>query len=137
VSKHVLIVDEQLMIRSIITSFAHSWGFTARGAASLSGACRMIVSDGPFDGVICNYELPDGDAFDLVDWMHEQGLEVPTIVPYDGSRPKKVPRATVTMLAKPFDPVDMREALERASHGGAGGSARPTARKKSMAGGQS
>ena len=134
-SKHVLVVDEQQIIRSILTSFVHSWGFTARAAADLSGACRMIVADGPFDDVICNYELPDGNAFDLVDWMHEQGLEVPTIVPYNASRAVKAPRATVTMLTKPFDPADIRDAIERPGHRGTACGTRPAGRKRSAAGG--
>ena len=132
-SKRVLIVDEQQMIRSILTSFVRSWGFTARVAADLNGACHVVVSDGPFDAVICNDELPDGNAFDLVDWMYEQGLEVPTIVPCGALRPLKEPRAMVTMLSKPFDPADIRDVIERAGFDRAGSGARPTGRKKSAA----
>jgi len=133
--KHVLIVDEQDMIRNILAAMLQSWGFTTRIARNLTGACRMVVSDGPFDAIICNYDLPDGNAFDLVDWMHEQQLEVPTVVPCGALPPMREPGDSVKMLAKPFDPLELREAIEHAARDGASRGGR-TMRRKSMAGGR-
>ena len=112
------------MIRLILASLLNSWGFTTHTAFNLFGACRMVVSEGPFDAIVCNYELPDGNAFDLVNWMQEQQLEVPTIVPYGALRPITEPEDNVTLLAKPFDPSELREAIEHAGRNGASRGAR-------------
>jgi DNA-binding NtrC family response regulator len=116
VLKHVLIVDQDDMIRTVLCTLLRSWGFTACGAASLIRACRMVVSDGPFDAIICNYELPDGNAFDLVEWMTAQQVEVPTLVPYGSREPMAPAPHNVRLVSKPFDPEELRGAIDRAQH---------------------
>jgi DNA-binding NtrC family response regulator len=130
----VLIVDEQEMIRTILASLLQSWGFTTHIARDLLSACRMVVSDGPYDAIICNYDLPDGNAFNLVDWMHEQELVVPTIVPYGALPPMEEPQGNVKLLSKPYDPVELRQAIERAASESGRGNLRTTRRRSRMEG---
>ena len=124
--KHVLIVDQEDMIRTVLGTLLRSWGFTTCGAPSLIRACRLVVSDGPFDAIICAYELPDGNAFDLVEWMIAQQVEVPTLVPYGARQPISSAPRNVRMISKPFDPEELRGAIERAQR-----CARPVIRRKS------
>jgi DNA-binding NtrC family response regulator len=112
--KHVLIVDQDDMIRKVLCTLLRSWGFTACSAPNLIGACRMVVSDGPFDAIVCNYDLPDGNAFDLVDWMTTQQIEVPTLVPYGSQQPTSPAPNNVRLVPKPFDPEELHNAIDRA-----------------------
>lgn len=114
VLKRVLIVDHDDIVRTVLCTLLRSWGITACSAATLIGACRTVVSDGPFDAIICTYELPDGNAFDLVEWMTAQQVEVPTLVPYGSPRPLSPPPDNVRLVSKPFDPEELRGVIERA-----------------------
>jgi len=114
--KHVLIVDQEDMIRTVLGTLLRSWGFTTCCATSLIAACRMVISDGPFDAIICNYDLPDGNAFNLVEWMIRQQVEVPTLVPYGALPPMAPAPDNVRLVSKPFDPEELRAAIERAQH---------------------
>jgi DNA-binding NtrC family response regulator len=129
----VLIVDDQEMIRTILASFLKSWGFTTHIARDLISACRMVVSDGPFDVIICNYDLPDGNAYNLVDWMREQGLVVPTVVPYGNPPPTNEHKDNVKLLSRPFDPLELREVIEHAAHEGASKRTRSARRRRKPA----
>jgi DNA-binding NtrC family response regulator len=105
------------MIREILCRILQSWGMVTHTAPNLISACRAVVTEGPFDVIICNYDLPDGNAYNLVDWIHEQGLKVPTLVPYGTLMPTSAPHhREVKLLAKPFDPVDLRAAIENLTH---------------------
>ncbi|EDY16640.1 response regulator receiver protein [Chthoniobacter flavus Ellin428] len=127
--KHVLIVDQDDMIRTVLCTMLRSWGFSTCAAATLIGACRTVVSDGPFDAIICNYDLPDGTAFNLVEWMTTQQLEVPTLVPYGALPPTSPAPDNVRLVSKPFDPEELRTAIDRAHR-----RAKPVIRRKSALG---
>lgn len=113
----MLIVDEDEIVRTVLATLLQSWNYTTTIARNLIGACHLVISDGPFDAIVCNYELPDGNAFDLFYWMQEQELEVPTIVPYGALRPMTAPQANVKLLEKPLDPAELRVAIEGARAG--------------------
>lgn len=111
--KCVLVVDSQAMIRTVLTSLLQSWGYRGHPADGLIAACRAVVSEGPFDAVICNAELPDGTAFDLIRWMRGHDLHVPTIIPYGVALPGQLEaQENVTLLAKPFDPAKLHAAIQ-------------------------
>lgn len=132
VIRHILIVDAQDIIRSVLCHLLQSWGFTTRAVGNLACACRMVVSDGPFDAIVCNYDLPDGNAFDLIEWMREQQLEVAAIVPFGTRPPMSRPPGNVKLMSKPFDPLELRDAIDRAARKRAGNIGRATHRRRCL-----
>jgi DNA-binding NtrC family response regulator len=111
--KKVLIVDSQEMIRSLLCRMLKSWGLACQAAPDLLSAYRAMVSEGPFDAVVCEYELPDGNASNLIALMREHGLAAPTVVPVGSLASAGKPEAGVKLLTKPFDPIELRRVLER------------------------
>jgi CheY-like chemotaxis protein len=112
-TKKVLIVDSQEMIRSLLCRMLKSWGLACHPAPNLMSAYRAALWDGPFDAVVCDYELADGNAYNLIALMREHGVTAPTVVPVGSCVAKTRHEAGVEYLAKPFDPIELREALER------------------------
>jgi DNA-binding NtrC family response regulator len=113
-TKRVLIVDSQEMVRSVLCRMLKSWGLGCHPASNLLGAYRAVMSEGPFDAVVCDYELSDGNAFDLAALMRERGITAPMVAPVGSPEPLAKPAAGVELLAKPFDPIELKRALERA-----------------------
>lgn len=89
------------------------WGLSSCSASNLIEACQAVVSEGPLDAVICDYELPDGNAYNLIAWMRQHHLNVPTIVPFGALRPLAEPDAGVELLFRPFDAEELKATLER------------------------
>jgi DNA-binding NtrC family response regulator len=112
-AKKILIVDSQEMIRSLLCRRLKAWGLDCHSAANLASACRAAQSGGPFDAVVCDYKLPDGNALHLIAHMREHGVMAPTVVPVGSADAMARPEAGVELLAKPFDPSELKEALER------------------------
>jgi DNA-binding NtrC family response regulator len=112
-TKKVLIVDNQEMIRSLLCRMMKSWGLDCHAAPNLLSAYRALLSEGPFDAVVCDYELPDGNAYNLIAFMREHGVMAPIVAPVGLLAPVAKPAAGVELLAKPFDPIELKRALER------------------------
>ena len=112
-AKKVLIVDSQEMVRSLLCRMLKSWGLACHPAPDIFSACQAALSDGPFDAVVCDYELPDGNAYNLIEHMRRHGFKAPAVVPVAALAPTLRPQAGVELLAKPFDPTELRGALER------------------------
>ena len=112
-AKKVLIVDSQEMVRSLLCRMLKSWGLACHPAPDIFSACQAALSDGPFDAVVCDYELPDGNAYNLIEHMRRHGFKAPAVVPVAALAPTVRPQAGVELLAKPFDPIELKGALER------------------------
>jgi DNA-binding NtrC family response regulator len=112
-NKKVLIVDSQEMVRSLLCRMLKSWGLDCHPAPDIFSACQAVLSEGPFDAVVCDYELPDGTAYNLIAHMRKHRMKTPAIVPVGALAPTVRPEAGVELLAKPFDPTELRGALER------------------------
>jgi len=109
-AKKVLIVDGQEMIRSLLCRMLKSWGLDSHPVPDLLSACRAVVSEGPFDAVVCDYELPDGNVCAMVALMREDEVAPAPAGSVDGAMQ---PETGVELLTKPFDPIELKRALER------------------------
>ncbi|MCI0461136.1 MAG: sigma-54 dependent transcriptional regulator [Gemmataceae bacterium] len=63
---HVLVVDDELLIRDTLTEFLTQEGFTVASCASGEEALRLIANT-PFDVALCDVQLPGIDGIELLD----------------------------------------------------------------------
>jgi len=111
--KRILIVDGQEMIRSLLCRILKSWGLDCHPATDLLSACRAVISEGPFDAVVCDYEMPDGNVCAMVALMRGHEAVTPAAASAGSVDATAKSEAGVELLAKPFDPIELKGALER------------------------
>lgn len=71
--KILLIEDEKAMSDLIALKF-NIEGFTISQASSLAEARQKLTTEGPFDFILADYLLPDGDSTDLLDALKKNPL---------------------------------------------------------------
>jgi two-component system response regulator AtoC len=117
--EHVLVVDDEKLIRFTLRESLAAEGYVVHEAGDVAEA-RRAVERGRIDCVILDQKLPDGDGFQLLKELREIEPDVPIILMTAYS---SVPRAVEAMRAgaftylnKPFEPDEMlmnvRMALE-------------------------
>src|SRR6187431_2420712 len=75
----VLVVDDEPDLVELVTLTLSRMGLQSAAAASLRDAQRLLLTD-PFDLVLCDMRLPDGNGLDLLEWMGSHCPEVPCAV---------------------------------------------------------
>ena len=66
-TRHVLIVEDEALLRDLLAQTLTARGFTVSGAATASEA-RSVFDDGDFDAIIVDINLGPGlDGFDLAE----------------------------------------------------------------------
>lgn len=116
----MLVVEDDPALRDILTRWLKSDGFAVTQAESLETAVRAVLSWGPFELVISDYQLPDGTGLVFKRWLREQVIAIPFILMSGSldSAPLR-PNSRFDFLQKPFTLDQLREAVGRMlDHGG-------------------
>jgi DNA-binding NtrC family response regulator len=64
----ILLVEDEPVVRRLVTTLLASDGFEVRGAGSVLEA-KMIMEGATFDLIVADYTLPDGNADELYTWV--------------------------------------------------------------------
>lgn len=77
----VLVVDDDPMVRALVTAELIASGFAVQRAADGSSA-RTLLLAGPIDLVLLDVLLPDGSGLELLEWLRAEGrlATIPVIV---------------------------------------------------------
>ena len=114
----VLIVDDELPIRAILTRWLTGWGYGVREAGSAVEALEVMAAD-PADIVLCDVAMPEHDGLWLAAQLHARWPHTAIIMSTARDDPQTVRTShkvgAVAYVIKPFDPVMLREALDCAS----------------------
>lgn len=101
----VLLVEDNLRLSTLVRRGLEKEGFTVDGVGTISDA-EAAVEAAPFDVVILDLGLPDGDGLDLLRGMRAGGSHVPVLVltARDGvdDRVKGLNAGADDYLLKPF-----------------------------------
>ncbi len=81
VIKHILVVDNEPYITQGIRRHLRRENFAVECANSGDEGRNVILkSDSPFDLVITDIVMPNGDGFELIHWLHATYPEIPVLV---------------------------------------------------------
>jgi DNA-binding response OmpR family regulator len=104
-SKWVLIVDDERLIREMLSRTLEEEGFSCVVSGDLAQA-RDRLDEGGFSLVVCDYDLPDGCGLDLADEVRAGHFDIPVVVMSGIDRPDLAAgcaaHGTDGFLAKPF-----------------------------------
>ena len=73
----VLIVDDELPIRKILTRWLRAWGYDVTPAASAVEALDVMAAE-PKDIMLCDVTMPEHDGFWLVERVQAQWPQTAT-----------------------------------------------------------
>ncbi len=75
----VLIIDDNVELASLIGIYLDSMGMEATQVENLSEA-KLSLEEGIFDYIICDYNLEKENAFELIEYCHQKGLNTQFLV---------------------------------------------------------
>ncbi len=116
----VLVVDDEREVRSLVARVLEASGCTALQAANAAEARDVCVSyDGEIDALLLDVALSDGRGDLLVPALRElrPGIEVVLMSGFPATALAATGDATGRILAKPFTPSQLRDALVMTSSG--------------------
>ncbi len=114
----VLIVDDELPIREILTRWLTGWGYSVRDVGSAVEALDVMAAE-PADILLCDVSMPEHDGLWLADQVHAQwpGTDIIMCTVHDDPQTVRTSRelGAVAYVTKPFDQDLLRQALDHAS----------------------
>ena len=114
----VLIVDDELPIRMLLTRMVKNWSYAVRHCESAIEALNVMAAE-PADILLCDVAMPEYDGLRLAAEVHAQWPHTAVIMctGLQDSHTVQTSRkaGAVAYVTKPFNPYLLREALDRAS----------------------
>jgi CheY-like chemotaxis protein len=109
---YVLVVDDDPMIRSLLTEVLELSDYEVQGAANGLEALKAIERCRP-SVMLLDMQMPVLDGWGVARSLHEQGRHIPTVVMTAASAAKQWCRevSAEACLGKPFDLEDMLRAI--------------------------
>ncbi|MEY2854429.1 MAG: hypothetical protein RL030_1561, partial [Pseudomonadota bacterium] len=123
----VLIVDDEPDLLELVELTLGRMGLAAGKAATLRDAQRLVLAE-PFDLVLCDMRLPDGDGLDFLEWLQQRRPGLPCAVITAHGNVETAVRAlklgAFDFISKPLDLAVLRRtvlaALKLAERDGGG-----------------
>jgi len=114
---HVLVVDDDPDILSLVQLQLGHAGHTTRGAPSGPQALATIEADGPPDVAILDIRMPGMSGYELLDELRARGYrELPVIFLSARAEPADINRSTArAYLTKPYVLSDLLREIEDAT----------------------
>ena len=113
-SQHVLVVDDDADIRSIVQQILHSEGYHVSTASNGQEALDHITQEQPAL-VLLDIQMPVLSGRDVVDRLRHDGIAVPVVVMTAAQRSSRIARELQTAghLGKPFDLDELLDVVSR------------------------
>ncbi|MBU4046024.1 MAG: response regulator, partial [Gammaproteobacteria bacterium] len=109
--RHVLVVDDDELVRNGTAGLIEAWGCRVSMAASLAEAERQFEQS-PFELVICDFRLPDGNGVELAERVYMQSKQKPAFILVSGDTSPEVLKLVADkgmhLLHKPVRPAKLR-----------------------------
>ncbi|WP_156292006.1 response regulator [Oceanobacillus salinisoli] len=112
----ILVVDDQMGIRLLLTDILENEGYEVQEATTGKQALDKIHKTN-FDLIILDYKLPIMDGAEVLQKMEEDGVEVPALIMSGltesiGAEAKKFPLVK-KVIAKPFNVQELIQLVNK------------------------
>jgi len=119
--RKVLIVEDDRGIRDLLIALLRREGYVVDSVTDGEEAITAIGSSS-YDAILLDLMLPRADGYDVIDHVVTKGPRIPIVVATAAvksiKRERIDPQVVVTIIRKPFDLSDVREAMFSATHRG-------------------
>jgi len=116
----VLIVDDDITIRSTLAAALRRWGYRTVEAATIAETFTVVDREQP-DAVLLDVKLPDGSGIAALDQLRKRSRELVIIIITGYVTPEDAFEAGVrqaySYVTKPIDQMQLRSILEEALKG--------------------
>jgi len=116
VGRHVIIVDNNKTNRSILRSYAYSWGMVPLVASTGHDALDWIRRGGAFDVAILDMDMPDMDGLALAEEISKHHKSLPLVMLTSIGR--RIPSNHAFRLTAPIKPSQLHKMLMEIISGG-------------------
>ena len=110
----ILVVEDEAVIRDLLTMILQQRGYGVRVAAGGHEARRLIAAERPAL-ILSDLHMPEGNGWALLEYCRSQLPDVPVII-FSGSDFGKYPQIeawAAGQVAKPFSPEQLLSTVER------------------------
>jgi two-component system, OmpR family, phosphate regulon response regulator OmpR len=77
---HILVIDDDESMRFMLQTKLFQSGFNVTLAASGSHAIQIFQTGKKFDLIICDLKMPLKSGIDVIRFMKENAIEIPTVI---------------------------------------------------------
>lgn len=77
---HILVIDDDESMRFMLQTKLFQSGFNVTLAASGSHAIQIFQTGKKFDLIICDLKMPIKSGIDVIRFMKERAIEIPTVI---------------------------------------------------------
>jgi CheY-like chemotaxis protein len=113
-ARSVLVVDDDELVRNGTAGLIEAWGCRVSMAASLAEAEHQFEQS-PFELVICDFRLPDGNGVELAERVYMQSKLKPAFILVSGDTSPEVLKLVADkgmhLLHKPVRPAKLRSMM--------------------------
>ena len=117
VAMHILLVDDDPLVRDPVSDALRDGGFDVTTAESGTAALAALSGANP-DVVVTDIRMPDGDGLELLETLRERAPDIDVVMLTAFDDMQTVVRAmragAFDFLTKPLDPEDLLNVLHRA-----------------------
>ena len=113
----ILIVDDELNMRLVLTAMLKKEGYEIASAADGSEALSILKS-GPIDAVITDLKMPNVDGMELLNHMNDKHPALPVIIITAhgtvATAVKALKKGALDYITKPFDLDELKNVISKA-----------------------
>ena len=124
-TRTVLIVDDEIVMRALVTRTLKRAGYRVREAASAATALVLLHSAPRPDLILTDVRMPGMNGVDFAMELRRSWAQVPVILMSGNAPPDLPPDLAIGFLSKPFDGEALLRAVDLAMKRG-GGAAKKT-----------
>ena len=119
--KHILIVEDDTTFAVMLQTWLSKKKFSVASVSGIAAAKKTLI-ESSVDLVLCDLRLPDGDGIDLLEWVSNRNVNVPSIVMTSYAA---IPSAVQAMklgardyISKPVNPEDLLQKINEVFNAG-------------------
>jgi DNA-binding NtrC family response regulator len=117
----ILVIDDEQSIREFLTILLEKEGYGVGTAESVASGIERLHAE-PFDLVMCDLKLPDGNGLEVLQDARKRQLECPFIIITAHTTPQhaldSLRAGAAEYLSKPFNVDDLKIILDKLLHRG-------------------